>query len=479
MSVESTLDALGVAQVIVTLKSVPLGAGAAMTAASPAMSDVTRHFRTSEESQPGALAAANAGRHASKAALEGGKVQAPPACRVYNNLGLVLGTIDKEGLAGLKSDPEVDTINEAPHVSLIRPVSAEPAAAATGPTWGIKRLKVDQVWARGFTGKGVLVGHLDTGVDGKHPALKTAIQAFAEFDAIGNEVQGAKPRDSDEHGTHTAGTICGRPVNGSKFGVAPGAKLASAMVIEGGDVIARILGGMDWIVGKGAKILSMSLGLRGFRNDFLPLMQAIRNRGILPVIAVGNEGPGTSRSPGNYDIVLSVGASDNTDRVASFSSSQRIVRTNDPRVPDIAAPGVDVLSAVPGNRFAMMDGSSMATPHIAGLAALLWEAKPGASAKQIEAAIFDSCTLPASMPASRANRGVPDAMKALSILLGTSLSDLKPAKKAARKTAKKGTKKSPKKGAKKTAKAAKKKAAPVKKSAAKKKAVKKAAKKKP
>ena len=70
-------------------------------------------------------------------------------------------------------------------------------------------------------------------------------------------------------------------MKGSVFGVAPGAQLASAMVIEGGDVIARILGGMDWIVGEGARILSMSLGLRGFHAEFLPLMQAIRNRGIL------------------------------------------------------------------------------------------------------------------------------------------------------------------------------------------------------
>jgi subtilisin family serine protease len=188
---------------------------------------------------------------------------------------------------------------------------------------------------------------------------------------------------------------------------------------------------MDWIVGEGARILSMSLGLRGFHAEFQPLMQALRNRGILPVIAVGNEGPGTSRSPGNYDIVLSVGASSNQDEVADFSSSQRFVRTGDPLVPDLVAPGVDTLSALPGGEFGEFSGSSMATPHIAGLAALLWQAKPGATVDEIEAAILKSCKRPASMPAARANRGVPDAVAALALLLGS------PTRKAGKKTARK------------------------------------------
>ncbi len=325
MSVQTTLNAVGVAQVIVTLKNVPPGNGAALAAAGRDVQHVTRHFRRSEDSRPGAVAAAT------------GRRKPPSPCKVYKNLGVILGTVDQKGYRGLKKDPSVKAVNEAPQISLIKPVAATLATAAKGPTWGIKRLKVEKLWAQGLTGTGVLVGHLDTGVDAKHPAFKGgAIAKFAEFDDLGEIVPGAKAHDSDEHGTHTAGTIVGRAVKGSVFGVAPGAQLASAMVIEGGDVIARILGGMDWIVGEGARILSMSLGLRGFHAEFLPLMQAIRNRGILPVIAVGNEGPGTSRSPGNYDLVLSVGASSDQDEVADFSSSQRFV-----------APG---RSAGPGSR---------------------------------------------------------------------------------------------------------------------------------
>ena len=404
MSVSSDLKAFGVAQVLVTLKTVQPGDAAAMSAGGTGVERVTKHFRSSENSRGGAVAVA-AGRK-------------PRPYRVYRNLGLILGTVDTKGFKALKKDSAVKAVNEVPELSLIRPVAAATAGPAKGPTWGVKRLKADKLWAKGITGKGVIVGHLDTGIDGKHPALKGAIAKFAQFDDLGDEVLGAKPTDSGDHGTHTAGTIAGRTFKGAQFGVAPEAMLASAMVIEGGNVIARILAGMDWIIGEGARILSMSLGLRGFQEDFLPLMQAIRNRGILPVIASGNEGPGTSRSPGNYDIVLSVGAMDQADMVADFSSSQRFTRPQDPLVPDIAGPGVDTLSALPGGGFGTMSGTSMATPHIAGLAALLWQAKPGATVAEIEAAIFKSCKRPASMPQARVNRGVPDAVAALAILQG-------------------------------------------------------------
>lgn len=192
------------------------------------------------------------------------------------------------------------------------------------------------------------------------------------------------PHDTDEHGTHTAGTIAGRTSAGRAIGVAPEALLANAIVIEGGNATARILAGMDWVIGQGATILSMSLGFRGFQEDFLAVTQTLRERGILPVFAVGNEGPGTSRSPGNYAEALSVGAMDANDQVADFSGSQRFDRPDNPLVPDLVAPGVAVISAKPGGGFQEMDGSSMATPHIAGLAALLMQAAPAATIDGIE-----------------------------------------------------------------------------------------------
>lgn len=267
----------------------------------------------------------------------------------------------------------------------------------------------------------MIVGHLDTGVDGTHPSLRSAIAAFAEFDLAGDQVPNAPARDSGEHGTHTAGTIAGRAGAKGPFGVAPGAQLASAMVIEGGQVIDRILAGMEWVVGQRVRILSMSLGLRGFTPAFQVVVDALRANNVLPIFAAGNEGPNTSRSPGNYPNVLSIGAMDQGDTIPSFSSSQTFDRATNPLIPNVVAPGVGVLSCIPGRAFAEMDGSSMATPHVAGLAALLLEAKPDATATELENAISGSCSRPASMPGPRANLGVPDAVKAFRLLTGKNL----------------------------------------------------------
>lgn len=209
------------------------------------------------------------------------------------------------------------------------------------------------------------------------------------------------------------------------MGVAPEAELLSAMVIEGGNIIARVLSGMNWAIENGAKVLSMSLGIRGWVEDWVPIVQQLRARGVLPVIAVGNEGPGTSRSPGNYAESLSVGALGQNGNVAAFSSSQTFLRDTDAIVPDLVAPGVGVISAVPAGGFMAMDGTSMATPHVAGLAALLFSASPGATVDQVENAIFKSCVLLPGMTKDRVGpRGAPNGPRAFAILTGKSLSSL-------------------------------------------------------
>jgi subtilisin family serine protease len=345
----------------------------------------------------------------------------------------MLGTVTRAGLAALRSDDRVALVTGSPQFSLIRPQVVAAAALTTKVTWGIDALGIPKLWKEGLSGKGVRVAHLDTGADGKHPALKNAFADFAEFDFAGNQVTPSpSPHDTDDHGTHTAATIAGRPVKGQNVGVAPGADLASAIVIEGGDIIRRILGGMDWAVSQGVRVLSMSLGIRGFREDFLPVTQILRARNVLPAMAVGNEFAGTSRSPGNYPEALSVGAVDKNKVVAPFSSSQRFVRTPEPLVPDLVAPGVDVISAKPKGGFQLMSGTSMATPHIAGLAALLFEASPGSTVDQVEQAIFQSCRRGPGMSLDRSNRGFPDAVQALAALTGTPLSTSKSSKKAAK-----------------------------------------------
>lgn len=276
----------------------------------------------------------------------------------------------------------------------------------------------------GYTGAGVLVGHLDTGVERRHPALRGAIAAFAEFDHQGVRVRGAPARDSDPdgHGTHTAGTIAGRRTRTRSIGVAPGCKLVSGLVIEGGNVIARVLQGMEWIVERGAPILSVSLGLPGYTPAFEVVLDALWTNDVLPVIAIGNEGANTSRSPGNYANTMSIGAHDEDARVASFSGSQRMMLGSGYPVPTLVAPGVGIVSCVPpasgqsGFGYAALDGTSMATPHVAGMAALLKEAVPSATASDLYAAILASCNLPSTMARARANQGTPDIVRAMAHL---------------------------------------------------------------
>jgi subtilisin family serine protease len=330
-------------------------------------------------------------------------------------LGVLLGTVDQEGFeALLRAKDEVSALSVPPEFSLIRPLPNDSAALAgmpPGVSWGLNRMCIPNLWDGGLTGKGVLVGHLDTGVDADHPALVDAVNVYAEFDDIGEQIPDAPIQDSGFHGTHTAGLIAGRPIDGSSFGAAPGAMLASASVIEGGDIPARVIAGLEWSLGQGCRLINLSLGLRGYDPAFTAIMTLLRQRGALPIAAVGNEGPATSRSPGNYVQVVSVGACNQEDAVWSGSSSQTIAHPL--RVaPDLIAPGERVWSCVPGNRTALLSGTSMAAPHVSGLAALLMEHRPEATIADIERAILNSCQRPQGASTIRANRGIPNAIVA-------------------------------------------------------------------
>lgn len=335
--------------------------------------------------------------------------KARPAFRYFRHLGVMFGTVDRKGLNRLiASKSAVASVLSPPEFSLIAPHPVTTAdAMAEGPTWGLRRLGIPGLWERGIYGDGVLIGHLDTGVDATHPALANAVDVFAEFDSLGEIVPSAATADTGIHGTHTAGILVGQPFKGAMFGVAPKAKLAAAVVIEGGDVPARVLGALDWCVEQSCRVINMSLGIRGYEPLFEDILDLLRERNILPVAAVGNEGPLTSRSPGNHLPVVSVGAIDDTDHVWWSSSSQR-VPGKQRVVPDLVTPGVAVWSSVPGGSVKQLSGTSMAAPHVAGLAALLMSHRPDASVAMIEEAIYRSCRRPANASTIRANRGIPD-----------------------------------------------------------------------
>lgn len=336
----------------------------------------------------------------------------------FPHLGLTLGYADKGTLDKLKRLPDVASAVPVPLLGGIRPVRVAAAELTRKLTWGLERLKIDELWKQGLTGKGGLVGHLDTGLDARHPALKGRIAALAEWDYFGRRKVKAQPRDSQQHGTHTAGTICGVAVQGRSVGVAPGATLCSGLVIEGGDTLARILGGLDWLVSLEVRVVSLSLGFPGYDPAFQQVVTLLVQKNVLPVFAIGNEGPNTSRSPGNYPNALAAGAFGEDGHTAEFSSSMHFSRQQDPDKPDLVAPGVDVISAKPGGGYQSMDGTSMATPHVAGVAALLLEAKPAAAATEIRKALESTCKEIAGEPKSRHGAGLIQPLKALQALTG-------------------------------------------------------------
>jgi hypothetical protein len=281
-----------------------------------------------------------------------------------------------------------------------RPVRVPPVAkSATLPrvvednkanAWGLAKTGALASWGVfGARGKGALIAILDTGVDASHPDLKGKIAGFAEFGDDGRLVTDklTDAYDSGEHGTHCAGIVVGGNESGRWIGMAPEAKILAGLVLKGGiGTDAQILAGMEWAITKGAQVISMSLGGLRMVADVLDTYTRIiisANRvGIPVVVAVGNEGSQTSGSPGNDYFAFTVGATDSEDWAAGFSGGRTQVfgtsRYIKPEFlplvyskPEVSAPGVDIYSSTPNGGYAAWNGTSMATPHVAGAMALL------------------------------------------------------------------------------------------------------------
>ncbi|MET8275088.1 S8 family serine peptidase [Streptomyces sp. NPDC005096] len=311
--------------------------------------------------------------------------------------------------------------------------SANPAlAGGIAKVWLDGKVKADladstaqigaqQVWAQGNTGKGVKVAVLDTGVDTEHPDLAGQIGATASFVPREQEMT-----DYVGHGTHVASTIVGTgsASDGKERGVAPGARLEIGKVLDrrGSGQESWILAGMEWAARDAqAKVISMSLGGGGDATD--PMSQAVdrlsRETGALFVIAAGNSGPSpyTVGSPGVADSALTVGAVDAADKLAEFSSQGP--RSGDGGLkPEITAPGVDILAARSKDSsgsgyYTTMSGTSMATPHVAGAAALLAAAHPDWTGPQLKDALVSSTKATDSYTPYQAGSGRLDALAAV------------------------------------------------------------------
>ena len=305
--------------------------------------------------------------------------------------------------AWLLTRPEVDRVLDSPH---LRPLPAPlPAArgselAPASPSWNLTMLQANLVWDElGVTGEGILIGQSDSGVDGQHPELATQyLGSSGQNDGAWFDpwFHSQEPEDFNGHGTHTLGTILGKTV-----GVAPDAQWIGCVNL------GRNLGNpalyldcMQFMLApfaqtgdpfkdghpeKGAHVLNNSWGCPEVEGcdagTFLPAVRSLAAAGVFVVVSAGNDGESGCGSlvdpPAIYAEVFTVGGVDPSGNRAAFSSMGSVLIDGSRRSkPDLVAPGEGVLSAFPEDTYAILSGTSMAGPHVAGVVALMWSANP-------------------------------------------------------------------------------------------------------
>ncbi|NEP62259.1 MAG: S8 family serine peptidase, partial [Symploca sp. SIO2G7] len=303
-------------------------------------------------------------------------------------------------------------------------------------TWGLKQLEIPKLWET-TKGEEINVAVLDTGVYGEHSALSDRVKDFLVIDPLGRRIKATPTFDAGEHGTHVCGTIAGgQDANGVAIGVAPQAKLLVAGVLIGDTTLRTLMEGIAWAIEQGADIINMSLGMNYYEPLFAEVLDILLNLyGILPVVAIGNENHGNSSSPGNTYNAFSVGALEKTKSggidVSSFSSGASLVFPGKEPYglvtkPDVVAPGAQVYSCIPPTKrpegtfeYNFMDGTSMATPHVAGVAALLMAAKPTAPVIDIIEVLKETANHPDGKnlrPDNRWGHGLIQPVEALKAL---------------------------------------------------------------
>jgi subtilisin len=295
-----------------------------------------------------------------------------------------------EGILALEPERRVHAISGAP--------VAAPKAQAT---WGLEAVRVP---ASRFAGRGVRVAILDTGLDVAHPDFARRTIERRSF------VAGQSPDDGHGHGTHVTGTACGplKPQHGPRYGIAYAAEIWSGKVLgnDGSGADGGILDGINWAVANRCRVASMSLGApvepgQAYSRVFEAAARRALAKGTLIVAAAGNDSDRSAGivqpvgHPANCPSILAVAALTRTLAVADFSN--RGAASGGGKI-DIAAPGIGVVSAwphAPGYR--ALDGTSMATPHVSGVVALLAEADPAeTAAATVELLLKRAKSLPGS-----------------------------------------------------------------------------------
>jgi bacillopeptidase F len=331
---------------------------------------------------------------------------------------LIEARVSAGELETLAQRPDIGAIYSVPTIELIAPRPDATATASPDTTYtNIKYVKAPQAWALGYTGAGRVICIFDTGVDGAHRALKSrwkginADSAACWFDPLSPEkyphvVSGSFP----QHGTHVAGIALGRDtVTNDTIGVAPGAKWIAAAVVDRPG--ASLLDAFDWVADPDGDpntvddlpdVINHSWGYSGLGciDMFFDAIDNIEALGIVNVFAAGNEGqlPLTIRIPAARDNdsldCFAVGAADIYTTPANptiwLNSSRGPSQCSGHIKPNVVAPGFNIRSSYPNNTYTVLHGSSMATPHVSGLVALLRQKNPNATVSEIKTAILNS-----------------------------------------------------------------------------------------
>jgi subtilisin len=288
---------------------------------------------------------------------------------------IVTLSLTYQEIAALRANPNVAMVEDdglcyaLPDTLLFE---GQPLPLAETVPVGVQQVKAPPAWGCS-RGKGIKVAVCDTGIDWTHPDLVPNYKGGVSF------VPGETPMDGHSHGTHCAGTI-GAAMNGvGVVGVAPEAWLYAVKVLanNGNGNWSWLISGLNWCVQNNINIASMSLGGGGAPVALETMCNAAFNAGVLLVAAAGNSGPGmnTVGQPAKYKNVIAVSAIDSANVIATFSS-------RGPEV-ELSAPGVQVLSTIPGGGYGQKSGTSMACPHVAGGAAVVWGAHRFATNVQI------------------------------------------------------------------------------------------------
>ncbi|MCP2328366.1 subtilisin family serine protease [Hamadaea flava] len=344
-------------------------------------------------------------------------------------------TVDKQALDALASHPDVASIT--PDVEIRQ---EEPIAPASGepllPTWSLESINAPETWGEyGVRGNGVVVGIMDGGADGGHPALHDSWRGVTGDPAASWYVPTGEnyptPGDGGGHGTHVTGSIVGS-APGELTGVAPGAQWIAAKIFRdsGSTTESIIHDAFQWMMAPGGDpsaapdVVNNSWGADApnattFWNDLLAWEAA----GIVAVFANGNNGPGpgTVGSPGSYPHVIGIGATDQQDRIAGFSSRGPVTWDGVTHIkPDVSAPGHLIRSTWPrqlsASGYNTISGTSMATPHATGVVALMLSANPELTVAEVRQILTGTARVESHMgavPNNAYGTGIIDAYAAV------------------------------------------------------------------